>query len=149
MRRAAACALVLAVSATACRSEAPQVPRPCLEGAERVEDALRAAPGAVTLSGGVPLSLCVERAREGAPLQNLGVILTGAADRLSDRAREGDEEAALRLGYLVGAARRGAEQTLVHAELVRRLERAAALSGAPAPVGEAVQRGLRAGHERG
>ena len=67
------------------------------------------------------------------------------------RARAGDAGAALRLGYLVGAARRGAKRTAgIHAELQRHIERAAAaLDGAGARIAAALADGQRAGESTG
>jgi hypothetical protein len=77
-------------------------------------------------------------------------VLTRAADHLAARARR-DRAAAVALGYLVGAARRGAATTSgVHAELVRRLEqRAAFLEGSETPLRAALHRGLGAGQASG
>jgi hypothetical protein len=82
----------------------------------------------------------VERGSSNAELQSLGVVFTNAAERLVD---SGD---ALALGYLVGAARRGAEHTSgIQVELVRRLESA----GRRARDEQALQRGERAGQASG
>ena len=65
------------------------------------------------------------------------------------RPRRGDADAALRLGYLVGAARRGAQRTAgIHAELQRHIERSAAvLDGAGARI--AARAGARAARRGG
>jgi hypothetical protein len=78
-------------------------------------------------------------------------VLTRAADHLPAEARTGDAGAALRLGYLVGAARRGARHTAgIHAELQRHIERAAAvLDGAGARLAGALAHGQRAGEATG
>ena len=96
----------------------------------------------MTLPSGTRLSQCVANARSDSDLQNAGTILTRAADHLSAAARAGDADAALRLGYLVGAARRGAAHTAgIHAELQRHIERAAAvLDDAGAPIAAALAR---------
>jgi hypothetical protein len=119
----------------------------CTEGAGSVLTALRAAPGKVTV-GGQPLSSCLTDGSNADDVQLVGAAWTQAAATLSDRAAgrpEGDQ--ALRLGYLVGAARRGAAATPgIHAELVRRLElEAAPLEGRSA----ALRRGERAGRRLG
>ena len=72
--------------------------------------------------------------------------------RLAAPAQAGDAAAALRLGYLVGAARRGATRTAgIHAELQRHIERSAARARRqPAPrVAAALARGQRAGEATG
>ena len=81
--------------------------------------------------------------------------MVAVANSLNARARAGGGPAsARRLGYLVGAARRGAEETEgIHANLVSRLEAAAEFS----PGGAAFHRvstpttraGIVAGGERG
>ncbi|MFN2462265.1 MAG: hypothetical protein ABR591_16560, partial [Candidatus Velthaea sp.] len=74
-------------------------------------------------------SRCVSTAGEG-ELQSLGLTFTRVADEL--RARAGrDGAAALQLGYLVGAVRRGAAATPgIAAQLARRVEQTAALDDA-------------------
>ena len=60
------------------------------------------------------------------------------------------DRAAVQLGYLVGASRRGAKHTSgIHDELVRRLEQAVGVGGAPAARRAAYRRGLVAGERRG
>jgi hypothetical protein len=97
------------------------------------------------------LSDCVAAARSDAELQNAGIVLTGAAEHLAARAKAGDAKAGLALGYLVGAARRGARRTAgIHAELQRHIERAAAvLDGAGASITGALVHGQRAGEATG
>jgi len=151
-------AALLAVAAAAAAlagcggSDAPPVDEACLSSPDRVEQALARAPAAVTLPSGTRLSDCVSRARTDADLQTTGLVLTRAADHLAGRAQAGDARAALALGYLVGAARRGAARTNgIHAELAHRVESAArVLAGAGAPAVEgALERGLRAGQATG
>jgi hypothetical protein len=130
-------------------SEDVPVSTACMDGAAPVAEALRAAPGEVRLADGTPLSACVDHATTDAELQNVGASLTNAAEDLELRAPT-DERAALELGYLVGAARRGAgASSALQAELVRRLERSASLDGAAPASRRAVQRGLEAGEARG
>jgi hypothetical protein len=116
------------------------LPTTCTDRAE-VEEALGAAPGPVALADGTRLSECVQRATTPADLQNLGGTLTAIAEELED-----DPAAAERLGYLIGAVRRGsAEGSGIGAELAHRLER----SGSQATDADALLRGLRAGEESG
>jgi hypothetical protein len=117
----------------------------CSAGSAQIEQALGAAPRAVRLSDGTAISECVRRARSDAELQEIGLVLTRVADHLAARARR-DSHAALALGYLVGAARRGAATTSgIHAELVRRIEQSAAfLDGSPR-----LRRGIAAGEAAG
>ena len=144
-------ALLAAVALAACGATTTPLDEACLGSAGTIERALARAPRPVTLPSGTRLSQCVANARSDADLQNAGAVLTRAADHLSAQARAGDAGAALRLGYLVGAARRGAERTAgIHAELQRHIERAAAvLDDAGARVAGALARGQRAGEATG
>ncbi len=77
-----------------------------------------------------------------------------AATKLNAEARANPEgPAALRLGYLLGAAERGAEQTEgIHAELIRRLTVAARYSPEgplPAAFAAAYRDGFDAGRDSG
>ena len=113
--------------------------------------AVQQAPGEVRLEDGTLLSDCIDDARSDADLQNVGIALTNVAEDLEvDAVR--DAEAARRLGFLVGAARRGAgSASALQAELVRRLERSAALDpeAATPAARAALQEGMKAGQARG
>ena len=138
----------IATFATACGSSDAPIPPACAGGPNAIERALRAAPGRVALSDGTLLSQCVERATSDADLQTFGELATTVAERLEARSSR-EPHAALELGYLVGAARRGAATTNgIHVELARRLERSGAeVTGAEAQA--ALMRGLRAGERSG
>jgi hypothetical protein len=144
-------ALLAAASLVACGATADPLDEACVTGAGAIERALARAPDPVTLPSGTRLSQCVSNARSDADLQTAGAVLTRAADHLAARARTGDAGAALRLGYLVGAARRGAKRTAgIHAELQRHIERAAAvLDGTGARIAAALAHGQRAGEATG
>jgi hypothetical protein len=146
-----ALALFAAASLAACGAHDAPLDEACVGSANAIERALAAAPRPVTLPSGTRLSQCVSNARSDADLQTAGAVLTRAADHLAAQARTGDADAALRLGYLVGAARRGAKRTAgIHAELQRHIERSAAvLAGAGARVARALSRGQRAGEATG
>ncbi len=144
----AAASLAAAVLAGGCGAEQLQVSPLCFE-ARALDRALAAAPRSVALPDGTTVSECVSGASSAAELQDFGLIATRLAERLERRAAR-DPEAAVQLGFLVGAARVGAEQTNgVNLELIRRLERSAALEGAPPAAQRALVRGLRAGRELG
>jgi hypothetical protein len=149
-RRCALLALIFAALATlGCgRDESPPPPG-CADAAQGLA-ALRKAPGAARLANGAALSECVERAFSDGDLQSVGSAFTAMADRLAAEAASSDA-AALRMGYLVGATRKGAAHTSgIHAELVRRLEQATLLDdAAPASRQAAYRRGLAAGRARG
>ena len=144
-------ALLAAASLAACGAAGDPLDEACVSGPRAIERALARAPGPVTLPSGTRLSQCVSNARNDADLQTAGAVLTRAADHLSAQAATGDAEAALRLGYLVGAARRGAQRTAgIHAELQRHIERSAAvLDGKGARIAAALARGQRAGEATG
>jgi hypothetical protein len=120
VRAATAIATALALLVTGCAEERARLPPICSEGPEPVLRALRAAPDPVRLADGTALSECVARAGDDAELQMIGFAFTPVADRLNERATP---DAAVQLGYLVGAVRRGASRSNgIHVELVRRME---------------------------
>jgi hypothetical protein len=125
------------------RSES--LPAACTEGPDAVVKALAQAPNPVAIDG-TPISRCFNRDARGEDVQIVGSVLLAVAQELGDRARAGDEQAALRLGYLIGAAHRGADRNGLAAEMMRRLD---AETTGLATVGDAYKRGLRAGRSRG
>ena len=99
------------------------VPAACRDAtAAQVRSALESAPGRVRLAG-VPLSDCFNRNAGQGDVEALGAVFIDVAENLAGEARRGrDGEAATRLGYLLGAADRGAGRTQgIHTELIRRL----------------------------
>ncbi|MDP9345398.1 MAG: hypothetical protein M3P44_06705 [Actinomycetota bacterium] len=141
--------LVAVLALSACGAQEAPIDGACLESSRAIERALARAPAPVTLGTGTPLSKCISQARSDADLQSAGTIFTRAADELADLAKAGDAPSALQLGYLIGAARRGAARTAgIHAELQRRLERTGAYVKGPG-VAAALARGLRAGERTG
>jgi hypothetical protein len=152
--RASAQALVCALTAivlagTGCGTGNPAFPRGCKQGARRVASALRAAPAPVRLDDGTRLSRCVLDARADADLQTVGTVYTQVADALAARLA-GSDAAAVQLGYLTGAVRRGASGTNGTAtELLRRVEQAPGLDGPPERRRAAYERGIAAGRRNG
>lgn len=146
-----AVAIVVLVAVAAGCTREPQTPWPaeCSAPPREITDALRSAPGAVTLGGQTRLSDCVRYARADADMQTIGSSYTSVADDLARRAAA-SSQAALQLGYLIGATRRGARHTTgIHLELVRRLEQTTGIEG-PGPARRAAfDRGLAAGSLRG
>jgi hypothetical protein len=130
-------------------------PAACLNGAGAYLQALRATPGEVTLEDGVPISGCLVENQKVGDLAAVGLAMLRAATVLNAEARKDPGgEGNLELGYLVGAAQRGAEQTGgIHSELVRRLATAAAYSpGKQVPGGEfegTYRQGFDAGRDHG
>ena len=130
-------------------ADTPPVALSCTEDADVVTRALGTAPRQVTLPDGATLSACIRNARSDAQLQNVGIVFSQAAEKLELEASS-DPRAALELGYLVGAARSGAETgSGIQDELVRRIERSAALDGATPQADRALQEGLAAGERTG
>jgi hypothetical protein len=144
-----AVALAVAVLGAGCGSDQRRLSAACVGSAGAIANALHAAPRHVALTDGTALSECVDRARSDADLQNLGALYTQVADALAVQLPSSDR-AAVELGYLVGATRRGALHTNgIHEELVRRLQQAAGVSGAPAKRRATYERGVAAGRRDG
>jgi hypothetical protein len=149
LRAALAGALALMATAAGCGKESVRLEPVCTSGEASILRALAAAPGQVSLAGGVRLSQCVDHARTDADLQSLGFLYGNVARQLAEGAQKTDA-AAGSLGYLVGAARRGgAHSNGIHAELVRRLEQSTGLDGPPPAHRAAYRRGLAAGEASG
>ena len=104
-----------------------KTPDACFEGAAGFEKALAAAPGEVTIGGGTLISECLTRNQSGGELAQVGEAMVEAATRLNGEAREDPGgQAGVELGFLLGAAKRGSEETEgIHSDLMRRLEVAA------------------------
>jgi len=145
----------LACGLSACGSTDDATPVACREGPGPYLGALSDAPGEVKLDGETPISDCLTENQSGGDLASVGTAMLAATTRLNAEARERPGGAAnLRLGYLLGAAERGAEKTEgIHAELVRRLTAAARYSPdnrpPPATFLETYREGFDAGNARG
>ncbi len=127
---ALACGLALLATPGCGRGDSDSTPVVCLEGTNAYLSALDAAPGGVRVGGEAPISDCLAENQSGGDLATVGAALVEAATRLNAEARaEPGGSAAVELGYLLGAAQRGAERTEgIHADLVRRLTVAARYS---------------------
>jgi hypothetical protein len=123
----------------------------CLEGEGAYLKALGAAPGEVKLQGETPISECLAENQKAGDLATVGTALVAAATKLNAEARaEPGGAANLQLGYLLGAAERGASQTDgIHAELIRRLTSAARYSPYNRPLSAAFLRVYREGFDAG
>ncbi|MFL5899957.1 MAG: hypothetical protein ACJ75S_01985 [Solirubrobacterales bacterium] len=151
--------IAIAVSALAifvgCGSTDSSTPVACLEGAGPYLQALESAPGAVRLRDDTPISSCLTENQAGGDLAAVGTAAVAATTKLNAEARaEPGGAANVELGYLLGAAQRGAEKTDgIHAELIRRLTAAARYSPdnrpLPATFLDAYRRGFDAGRARG
>jgi hypothetical protein len=148
---AAALLACLALLAAGCGSEDEGTPVACLEGAGAYERALAAAPDEVLLGGETPISECFTRNQSGGELAQVGEATIDAATDLNAAARaEPGGDANLQLGYLLGAAERGAEQSEgIHADLVRRLIVAARYAPGKEPLSEEFLRTYRTGYAAG
>jgi hypothetical protein len=137
---------ILVVLLAGCGSDRSEsLPAACTEGPGAIQKALVKAPARVTVDG-TPISECFNRDARGDDEQIVGTNLLAAAQQLGDRAKGGDEQAALRLGYLVGAAKRGSKRNGLGAEIIRRLEVETSGLGSTRA---AYERGLRAGSTQG
>ena len=139
--------LVLALLAACSSDGADPLPAACREPAAPLRAGLAQAPERVTLDG-IPISGCLVKSSESTDIQRVGADYVAVAVELADAAADEPEGGeALRLGYLVGAVRRGSERTQgIHTELLRRIEQEAE------PVARrsrAYARGERAGHRVG
>jgi hypothetical protein len=144
-----ACAALVLIAG--CGSQDDSAPVACLEGSGAYEKALAAAPGEVLLQGETPISDCLVRNQSGGELAGVGEAMVTVATELNAEARaEPGGDAALRLGYLLGAAQRGAEGSEgIHSDLVRRLTVAARYAPGKDPLPAAFYRAYRTGYAAG
>lgn len=152
---ALALSAVLACAVAGCGSTDSETPVACLEGDGVYLRALTGAPGAVQLRSGTPISECLAENQQGGDLATVGAAMVEAATKLNAEAREDPGgRANVQLGYLLGAAQRGANGTSgIHAELLRRLAVAARYSPdnrrLPATFLDTYREGFDAGEARG
>lgn len=141
--------VVAAAAVAGCGASGVPPPSPaCLESPDAVLAALEQTP--VALPDGTTLSECIDRSRSDGELQSVGVAFSRAAERLRTAMRDAPDEVppSRRLGYLVGATRKGGSKTNgVLAELVRRIESTA--GRALDDVGPEGQRAFAAGEKAG
>lgn len=106
-----------------CGNHDAGVPVACREGQESFRAALARAPAPVRVDR-TRLSQCLARAAGPADVQEIGSVFIGLAQDLAPRARaDPHSAAAVQLGYLVGAMRRGAGRDFgVYYEARRRVE---------------------------
>jgi hypothetical protein len=136
-----------ALANAGCGSDHPPLSLLCTSSERPITRALQRAPGPVALSDGTRLSDCVSRASDPGDLQNFGVVVVRIADRLAGRARR-QSGVAVQLGYLIGAAERGAAHSNgTNAELVHRLEITS--RRVPQAAQDDLERGRRAGRRTG
>jgi hypothetical protein len=142
-------ALAAAAALSACgSSEPPDTPSACLAPAATYLSALEAAPGDVRLEGTTPIGDCLVEEQAAGPLGEVGKSMVDAATELNRRVLQGgSHQAAVELGYLVGAAEAGASTTGgIHRDLVLRVESAARYAG---PQGDSLPPGFEAAFDEG
>ncbi len=151
MRFATAALLVACVAALGCGNQSDSTPVACLEGAAAYEQALRDAPGEVLLSGETPISDCLAENQKPGDLARVGEATVQVATKLNAEARaQQGGDAAVQLGYLLGAAQRGAEDSEgIHADLVRRLTVAARYAPGREPLSQQFLSAYREGFDAG
>jgi hypothetical protein len=149
-------ACLAALAGAGCGSQGgDSTPVACLEGEATYLEALQAAPGEVKLAGETPISECLAENQQAGDLATVGETLVRTATKLNSEARaEPGGDADLQLGYLTGAAQRGADKTEgIHADLVRRLTVAARFAPGADPLSKeflaTYAEGFEAGHTSG
>jgi hypothetical protein len=150
--RSAVAALLacLALAVYGCGNQGESTPVACLEGAAAYERVLRDAPGEVLLGGETPIGDCLASNQQPGDLAQVGEAMIDAATTLNAEAREGSRRAAVELGYLLGAAQRGAADSEgIHADLLRRLAVAARFAPDKQPLSPAFYRAFGTGYAAG
>jgi len=145
-------AIALSVAACGRHTGLDNAPTACVGGlaSQRVA-ALRAAllkaPGSVALSDGTRISDCLAHDSSSGDIQTVGSALLTVTQELADASRRRRSDVALtQLGYLIGAAHRGAARAQgVADELVRRLDQELAGVDTTNPAYRAGERAGRAG----
>ncbi len=151
-RAPVAVVLVLAaILAGGCGKQDDSTPVACLEGSRAYFTALDDVPLEVVLDGETPISECLAENQQGGDLATVGTAMVEAATELNAAARgEPGGDANLQLGYLVGAAQRGADRSEgIHADLLRRLTVAARYAPGTQPLPPAFLRTYREGFDAG
>jgi hypothetical protein len=150
-----ALACLTALAGVGCGNQDDSTPVACLAGEGAYLNALRAAPGEVKLAGETSISECLARNQQAGDLASVGETLVAAATNLNAEARaDPGGKASLQLGYLLGAAQRGADRTEgIHADLIRRLTVAARFAPGREPLSKEIlatyAKGFDAGHAHG
>lgn len=155
VRRSLSLVLACVAGIAGCGDTEDGTPVACLQGAPAYLTALQDAPGEVRLEGKTPISDCLAANQAGGDLAEVGTAMLAAATELNSEARaQPGGSSNLQLGYLLGAAQRGAEDSEgIHAELIRRLSAAARYSPDNQPLPpqffSTYREGFDAGHKRG
>lgn len=141
----------LALSLAGCGNQGGSTPVACLEGPAAYKRALAAAPGGVLLDGGTPISDCVASNQSGGDLARVGEAMVETATNLNAQARQEEGgQAGIELGYMLGAAQRGAEDSEgIHSDLIRRLTAAARYAPGDEPLAPRFLAAYRRGFDAG
>ena len=144
-------AILVLAGLAACGSSEEETPVACLGDSDAYLAALAAAPGEVRLGGETPISDCLPSGQDVGAQNAVGSAAIEAATQLNaDARRRPAGDAAVRLGYLIGAIQEGATETGgIHADLVRRLDSAARFSPGGEPLSAALERALGVGYAAG
>ncbi|HXQ88489.1 MAG TPA: hypothetical protein VN733_02520 [Solirubrobacterales bacterium] len=150
VRSATLCACLVAILA-GCGEQEDSTPVACLEGAAAYERALEAAPAEARLASETPIGDCLAPNQTAGDLARVGEAMIEAATDLNAEARAEDGgDAAVQLGYLLGAAERGSEESEgIHSDLVRRLTVAARYAPDRQPLSEEFLAAYEEGFEAG
>src|SRR3954451_6690873 len=121
-------------------------PAGCLNPTAQYLHALSAAPDAVRLDGGTPISDCFT----GDESPDIGQSVIEAATVLNaDARRDPGGAASVRLGYLAGAVHRGTSHVPSEADLVRRVDTAARYNPHGGSLGAAFEHAFGKGYAAG
>src|SRR3954471_22832100 len=112
MRLAASLLTTLLVLLAGCGNSDDSTPVACLEGGGAYERALKAAPDEVLLEDETLISECLARNQTSGDLVRVGEAMLETATTLNAEAREDPgSDAAVQLGYLLGAIERGSKES--------------------------------------
>jgi hypothetical protein len=146
-------ALVLGANAAGCGSggDGTATPSACLGSVSSYLGALKDAPGPVRLGGDTAISDCFSDSQGSGEFADVGQTVIKAATQLNASARQdGGGDAAVELGYLDGAVRKGAQSTAETAvDLVRRVESAARFTPGGGSPGASFERAYGKGYAAG
>lgn len=145
-----------ALIAAGCGSteEEESTPVACLEGAAAYRLALESSRRGAWLEDGTLISECLPPNQSAGDLARVGEAMVEVATGLNAEARGRGVEGPRQLGFLVGAAERGAaEGEGIHTDLIRRLTAAAEYTPGNQPMPEVsvekYEKGLKTGRARG
>jgi hypothetical protein len=125
-----------------------QAPAVCVVGNGSYLKALEKAPAPVLLGSTTPISDCLVPQQNGGQLASIGQEMIVAATKLNGEARrDPGGPASVELGYLIGAASKGADS--IHTDLIRRLNSSAHFSETGGALPASLERGFGRGYAAG